>query len=87
MRVHSEELAHPTQASRVRLNVFELSGPISSVHGLDGARGGAQYLATEDRIGTSTVVATLGAYTTRDEALAVIARRSQELERQHYRRA
>jgi len=69
--VWREEFEHPTQASRVRLNVYEQP------------EGG--YLVTEDRIGTVTVVATLGAYDDREAAVARAAARADELRRQRYR--
>ena len=70
MRIFQEVLEHPVQASRVRLNVFEDT---------DG------YLVTEARIGTVTVVATLGLFGTRDQALARAQKRIHELEAQLYR--
>jgi hypothetical protein len=69
MRIFRAEYAHPTQASRVGLSVFE------SPQG---------FLVTEDRSGTSTVYATLGLFDARDEALARARRRAEELERQRY---
>jgi hypothetical protein len=71
MRIFSREFEHPTQAGRVRLNIFEEPG-----------RG---YLATEERRGTVTVVATRGLFGSREEALARIEGRAQELVRQRYR--
>ena len=69
MRILRSEFAHPTQASRVGLSVFE------SPQG---------FLVTEDRSGPSTVYATLGSYPSRDEALERARLRTEELERQRY---
>jgi hypothetical protein len=84
MRVHSEEHRHPTQASRVRLSVFELDRPQGSAFGMGSLLEKGRVLVTEDRIGTSTVVATLGLFTTREEALALVSRRAAELLAQKY---
>ena len=86
MQIHTEELAHPIQASRVRLNVYELDAPPAAVHGMDALLKHGRYLVTEDRIGTSKVVATLGSFGTREEALERARRRAHELEGQRYRR-
>jgi hypothetical protein len=83
MWIHQEELLHPTQAGRVRLNVFEIGSLKSSVYGME-APGGAHYLVTEDRVGTSTVVSTLGTFLTREEALRRAQGRSEELKSQHW---
>jgi len=69
MRIERKEFAHPVQASRVRLNVFQQP---------DG------FLVTEERIGTVTVVATLGFFDTAEAALARLRLRAEELERQRY---
>jgi hypothetical protein len=71
LRIYAQSLAHHTQASLVRLNVFELP------------EGG--FLVTEDRIGSATVVATLGLFDARDAALARARSRAAELEAQRYR--
>jgi hypothetical protein len=73
MIVWREELQHPVQASRVRLTVYEQT---------DGG-----WLATEDRIGTLTVVATLGAFDSREAALAAAESRADVLRRQRYQAA
>jgi len=70
MRILHRVLAHPTQASRVSLNVFEQP------------QGG--FLVTEDRHGSVTVVRTLGFYEAREQALAAAERRAAELEAQRY---
>ena len=71
MRIVQETYQHPTQASLVRLNVYE------------NPQGG--YLVTEDRVGSSTVVATLGVFVDRDSAVARVRSRSEELILQRYR--
>jgi hypothetical protein len=70
MKAFEQSLAHPTQASRARLNVFELP---------------EGFLVTEERIGTTTVVATLGLFEARDVALTRARARAAELEAQRYR--
>jgi hypothetical protein len=69
MRIFRSEYEHPTQASRVGLSVFETP---------------QGFLALEDRSGPSTVNATLGAFAGRDEALARVQSRGEELLRQRY---
>ena len=82
--VRREELEHPTQVSRLRLNLYEL--PPSTDGAVDGMPSGARgYLLTEDRMGSTTVVATLGLFTDREEALRQLERRLQELRAQSYR--
>jgi hypothetical protein len=70
VRIHEEQFEHPVQASRVRLRVFEQP---------------EGYLVTEERIGTTTVVATLGSFSERDVALGRVADRVRDLEAQQYR--
>lgn len=84
MRIHQAEFEHPTQASRARLNVYELrpeDGP--DVAGMRPPRAG--FLVTEDRVGTVTVVATLGFFPAREEAMAAADARARELLAQSYR--
>jgi len=69
MRLFRAVYAHPTQASRVGLSVFETP---------------QGFLVTEDRSGPSTVYATLGVFDSREEAQARAHRRAEELERQRY---
>jgi hypothetical protein len=83
MQIQKEELQHPTQASRVRLNVFEVPPP-PHVYGMDALAAKARYLVTEDRIGTTTVVATLGTFANREDAVARAQRRVDELKAQRY---
>jgi len=82
MTVAEEILVHPTQASRVRLRVFE-QAPEDTVAGMGPDRPG--FLVTEERIGARTVVSTLGFVPTREEALDRMRARADELERQRYR--
>jgi hypothetical protein len=70
MKIFEQALEHPSQASQVRLSVFELP---------------EGFLLTEQRIGTATVVATLGLFDARDAALARARSRAAELEAQRYR--
>jgi len=86
MVIHTEELQHPTQASTVRLNVYELDAPSAPVFGMDALMRAGRYLVTEDRVGTTKVISTLGSYATREEAVARARQRTEELEGQHYRR-
>jgi hypothetical protein len=70
LKILEQSLAHPTQASGVRVSVFSLP---------------EGHLVTEERTGTTTVVATLGLFDGRDAALARARGRVSELERQRYR--
>lgn len=70
MSIVSREFAHPRQASRVRLRVYEPE------------TGG--FLLTEERLGAFKVVATLGLFDKREEAVARLEARAGELQRQHY---
>jgi hypothetical protein len=84
MVIDYQEFEHPTQASRVRLSVFEQQPPaVESVAGLLPREPG--YLVTEDRVGAGKVVATLGFFRARDEALARLRARARQLEAQRYR--
>ena len=84
MLLRREEFDHPTQVSRVRLNLFEQPGSADGpVTGMLPVEKG--YLLTEDRIGSNTVVATLGFFTDRGEALARFEQRARELLAQSYR--
>ena len=70
MGVVTRELEHPTRKSRVRLRVYEPP------------TGG--FLVTEERPGAATVIATLGLYDRREEALGRLEARAAELIRQRY---
>jgi hypothetical protein len=69
MALLQEQLAHPTQPSRVRLSVFPCEGG---------------FLVTEERIGTVPVFNTLGLYGGREAAEARLRERHAELVAQGY---
>jgi hypothetical protein len=73
---------HPTQASEVRLTVFERPADTSPVEGLPDEAG---FLVTEAWRGTSRVVKTLGFFASRAEADACLRRRADALARQLFR--
>jgi hypothetical protein len=77
-----EEYEHPSQASRIRVNVYEYQ-PESTVAGLGPSEPG--YMVTEDRVGTVTVVSTLGFFASREKAFEVARARARELQAQRYR--
>lgn len=81
MVVHEEVLVHPTQASRVRLRVFD-APPETTVAGMGPGPG---FLVTEERIGSRTIVSTLGFVPTREEAMKLLDARAAGLARQGYR--
>jgi hypothetical protein len=80
--VFREEFEHPSQASKVRLNVYKYE-PEVRVAGLGPAEPG--YMVTEDRVGTFTVVSSLGFFPREEEALATVRARARELQAQRYR--
>ncbi|HEY3121306.1 MAG TPA: hypothetical protein VGL15_11825 [Vicinamibacteria bacterium] len=84
MKVLQEEYEHPTQASRVRLNVFELP-PGPNAPGVDTPTEKGGYLVTEERIGTVTVVSTLGFFDPREAAMERLKERARQLQLQQYR--
>jgi hypothetical protein len=73
---------HPTQASEVRLTLFERPADTSPVEGLPDEAG---FLVTETWRGTSTVVKTIGFFASRAEADACLHRRADALARQQFR--
>ena len=73
---------HPTQASEVRLTVFERPADTSPVEGLPDQAG---FLVTETWRGASKVVKTLGFFSGRPEAEACVQKRASTLERQQFR--
>ena len=77
-----EEYEHPSQASRVRLNVYEYQ-PDTQVAGMGPTEPG--FLVTEDRVGTSTVVSSLGYFPKKEDAFATVRARARELQAQRYR--
>jgi hypothetical protein len=70
MTILQEEYVSPVDPTRVFLKVYEQP---------DGT-----YLVTEDRQGTTTVVATLGAFDSREAALALARERGVQLEKRRY---
>jgi len=84
MLVLSETYEHPTQVSKVRINVYE-EPPMPNPPGIDTPTTGGGYLVTEERLGTTKVVATLGFFDRREDALAQARRRAEELKAQLYR--
>jgi hypothetical protein len=79
---HEQVFRHPTQASEVRLTVFERAADTSPVEGLPDEAG---FLVTETWRGTSKVVKTLGFFATRADADACVRRRGDALTRQLFR--
>jgi hypothetical protein len=81
MLVFQEVYEHPSQASRVRLNVYEYK-PETQVAGMGPTEPG--FMVTEDRVGTVTVVSTLGFFPAQEQAFAAVRSRARELEAQRY---
>lgn len=79
MIVEEKVFAHPTQASRVVLSVFERPADTSPVQGLPDEAG---FLVTETWRGTSKVVKSIGFFASRDEASACLRGRAETLARQ-----
>jgi hypothetical protein len=86
MRLQRVELEHPTQASRVALNLYE-QPPAPNPPGIDTPSENGGYLVTEERIGAGTVISSLGLFDTREAAQERFRRRIEELKRQRYRDA
>lgn len=82
MLLEEQVFQHPTQASEVRLTLFERPADTSPVEGLPDEAG---FLTTETWRGTSTVVKTIGFFATRAEADACLRRRADALTRQLFR--
>lgn len=70
MGVLSREFVHPSRKSHVRLRLYEPE------------TGG--FLVTEEQLGTTTVISTLGLFDRRDEAEGRLGSRAAELQRQRY---
>ena len=70
MILSAQTYRHPTQASTVGLSVYEERAD--------------RYLVTESRSGPQTVIATLGVYDRREDALVRARDRAAELSRQRY---
>lgn len=84
MRLQHQELEHPTQASRLRLNLYRYDPPSEpEVAGLMPRQKGFQ--VTEERVGTSTVVSSLGFFAEEHEAQHLLQHRQQELAQQGWR--
>lgn len=77
-----EEFEHPSQASRVRLNIYDYQ-PEAQVAGMGPREPG--FLVTEDRVGTTTVVSSLGYFPKQEDAYATVRARARELQAQRYR--
>jgi hypothetical protein len=82
MIIEEQRFAHPTQASEVRITVFERAADSSPVEGLPDEAG---FLVTETWRGTSKVVKSLGFFAAREEASACARRRAETLARQLFR--
>lgn len=86
MRILHQEYEHPTQASRVRLNLYRYAPPAEErVAGMLPGQEGCHI--TEDRVGSVTVVAGLGFFAQEADARERFARRAEELARQGWRPA
>ena len=83
MLIFSETYEHPTQVSKVRINVYE-EPPMPNPPGIDTPTTGGGYLVTEERIGTTKVIATLGFFDRKEDALARARQRAEELKGQRY---
>ena len=83
MRIDQQELEHPRQASRVRLNLYRYEPPAEErVAGMLPHQSG--FLLTEERAGTTTVVSSLGFFAEEDSARARLRQRAEELAGQGY---
>jgi hypothetical protein len=80
--VEERAFEHPSQASRVRLVVYEKPAGLSHVEGMADDAG---YLVTEEWWGAGKVVKTLGFYPDRESAVRRLESRARELTRQRYR--
>ena len=86
MRVIREELEHPTQASRVALNLYQQPAA-PNPPGIDTPSENGGFLVTEERIGVTTVIKSLGFFAAKDAAEQQFRSRVEELRRQRYRDA
>jgi len=81
--LESQELEHPRQASRVRLKLYRYVPPSEErVAGMLPDQEG--FMLTEERMGTTTVVASLGFFADEAAAQARLRQRAEELARQGY---
>jgi hypothetical protein len=86
MRLLRLELEHPTQASRVALNLYE-QAPAPNPPGIDTPSEKGGFLVTEERIGVTTVINSLGFFESREAAQERFRTRADELKLQRYRDA
>jgi len=86
MRLQRLELEHPTQASRVALNLYEQPAA-PNPPGIDTPSEKGGFLVTEERIGVTTVVNSLGFFESREAAQERFRTRAEELRLQRYRDA
>ena len=86
MLLQRVELEHPTQASRVALNLYE-QPPAPNPPGIDTPSENGGYLVTEERIGATRVINSLGLFDGREPAQERFRRRIEELKLQRYRDA
>ena len=86
MRLQRLELEHPTQASRVALNLYDQPAA-PNPPGIDTPSENGGFLVTEERIGVTTVVNSLGFFPGREAADERFRSRAEELRRQRYRDA
>ena len=84
MLLERVELEHPTQASRVGLNLYELS-PAPNPPGIDTPSESGGFLVTEERIGVTKVISSLGLFESREAAQERFRMRAEELRLQRYR--
>jgi len=86
MLLEHQDLDHPTQVSRLRLKLYsyEPSGQPAVAGMLPRQKG---FTLTEERVGTATVVNSLGFFATEDEGRRRLEQRAAELARQGYRPA
>ena len=82
MILDEQVFRHPTQASEVRLTVFDRAADTSPVEGLPDEAG---FLVTETWRGASKVVKSLGFFAARAEADACLRARAGILARQQFR--
>lgn len=82
MILEEQVFAHPTQASEVRLTVFDRPADTSPVEGLPDEAG---FLVTETWRGASKVVKSIGFFAGREEAQACLRWRADALLKQSFR--
>jgi hypothetical protein len=86
MLLERVELEHETQASRVALNLY-LQPPAPNPPGIDTPSEQGGYLVTEERIGVTRVISSLGLFDSREAAQERFRKRAGELRLQRYRDA